>query len=302
MDGILVIDKPAGPTSHDVVDRVRRALGERRIGHAGTLDPLATGVLVLVVGRATRLARFLAAADKAYDAAIRLGIATDTYDASGQVIAGPAVPPGAEVAALPDQAAVARALAAFVGTYPQTPPAFSAKKVGGVRAYARARQGAPVEPKPAVVTAYEIALASVEGSLVRLRIRCSAGFYVRTLAHALGERLGVGAHLEALRRTDASGFDISQAATLASVEQEGAAASQRLVPLAAALPGVPAVALTHEGVRHAAHGRALAGLDFQPPPPAGPGPFRLLGPDGRLVAMARGGTAPGVLLPFVVMG
>jgi tRNA pseudouridine55 synthase len=305
MDGILIIDKPVGPTSHDVVARVRRALGEQRIGHAGTLDPQATGVLVLVVGRATRLARFFTGEDKSYDAAIRLGIATDTYDAAGRVVAvSPAVPgPGAGAGVvLPDREAVSKALAAFVGTYPQTPPAFSAKKVAGVRAYARARQGAPVEPKPAVVSAHEIALESVEAGLVRLRIRCSAGFYVRSLAHALGERLGVGAHLEALRRTRAGSFDISQAASLEAVEQEGTAATRRLVPLAGALPDLPAATLTDDGVRRVRHGVTLAAADFPAPPPGGSGPVRLLGPDGRLVAIARAGAAPGVLHPFVVIG
>jgi tRNA pseudouridine55 synthase len=305
MDGILIIDKPAGPTSHDVVARVRRALGERRIGHGGTLDPLATGVLVLVVGRATRLARFFAGTDKTYDATIRLGVATDTYDAAGRVVRVSAAPPGygtAATAALPDREAVAQALASFVGTYAQTPPAFSAKKVDGVRAYTRARQGAPVEPKPAIVSAREIILESVEVSLVRLRVRCSAGFYVRTLAHALGERLGVGAHLEALRRTCAGGFDISQAVTLESVEREGTAAARRLVPLANALPDLPSVALTDAGVRRALHGMTLVGADFPATPPGGPGPLRLFSPDGRLVAIARAGGSPGVLHPFIVIG
>jgi tRNA pseudouridine55 synthase len=305
MDGILVIDKPAGPTSHDVVARVRRAIGERRIGHAGTLDPLATGVLLLVVGRATRLARFFAGADKTYDATVRLGVATDTYDAAGRVVAVSAAPVGSGAgvaAALPDREAVALALASFVGTYAQTPPTFSAKKVAGVRAYARARQGVPVEPKPAVVSAREITLESIEASLVRLRVRCSAGFYVRTLAHALGERLGVGAHLEALRRTHAGGFDLSQAVALEWVEREGAAAARCLVPLASALPDLPAVALTDTGVRRALHGMTLVGADFPAPPPGGSSPLRLFSPDGRLVAIARAGASPGILHPFIVIG
>jgi tRNA pseudouridine55 synthase len=197
---------------------------------------------------------------------------------------------------------VRQALSVFVGTYLQTPPAFSAKKVDGVRAYARARQGEPVEPKPALVSAHEITLDSVEGGLVRLRVRCSAGFYVRTLAHELGGRLGVGAHLEALRRTRSGGFGIGEAVALESVEQEGTAASRRLLPLANALPDLPAVLLTDEGVRHALHGLAVAGTDLQGPPPGGGGPVRLLAPGGRLVAIARPGPASGLLHPFVVMG
>ena len=306
MDGILVVDKPAGPTSHDVVDRVRRAIGVRRIGHTGTLDPFATGVLALVVGRATRLARFLTAADKAYDATIRLGIATDTYDLTGRA-AGPSpgspdggLPPGA---AFPDRATVEQALATFLGTYPQTPPPFSAKKIDGVRAYVRARQGTPVDPRAVVVSAHELALESAEGGVIRVRIRCSAGFYVRALAHALGERLGVGAHLEALRRTRSAGFGIDDAVSLDRVEREGAAASRLVLPLSGALPHLPAATLTESGARRAAHGMALSGNDFLvPPPPGEPGLVRLVGPDGRLVAVARPETASGTLHPFVVMG
>jgi tRNA pseudouridine55 synthase len=308
MDGILVVDKPAGPTSHDVVDRVRRAIGVRRIGHTGTLDPFATGVLPLVVGRATRLAQFFTATDKAYDATIRLGIATDTYDATGRA-SGPAAgrPDGAaaHATALPDRAAIEEGLAAFVGTYPQAPPAFSAKKVEGVRAYVRARQGLPVDPKPVVVSAYELALESADAGVIRVRVRCSAGFYVRTLAHELGERLGTGAHLEALRRTGSGGFDIGEAVALDCIEREGPAAARRLLPLSGALPHLRAVALTESGVRRALHGMPLSGNDFlapAPPPAGAPESVRLLGPDGRLVAIARATGAAGVLHPFVVIG
>jgi tRNA pseudouridine55 synthase len=307
-DGILVVDKPAGPTSHDVVDRVRRAIGVRRIGHTGTLDPFATGVLPLVVGRATRLAQFLTATDKAYDATIRLGIATDTYDITGRLAGAAAGEPEAvraPGAALPDRAAVEQALAAFVGTYSQAPPPFSAKKIDGVRAYVRARQGMPVDPKPVVVSAYELALESAEAGVIRVRIRCSAGFYVRALAHALGERLGIGAHLEALRRTGSGGFDIGQAIALECLEREGPAAARRLLPLSGALPHLPAVTLTESGVRHAIHGMALSGNDFLAPAApswAAPGPVRLVGPDGRLVAIAKRSGAADVLHPFVVIG
>jgi tRNA pseudouridine55 synthase len=305
MDGILIVDKPAGPTSHDVVDRVRRAIGVRQIGHTGTLDPFATGVLVLVVGRATRLAQFLTAADKTYDATIRLGISTDTYDATGRVAAvGPSGLDGGTPTdtALPDRAAIEKALSTFVGTYPQAPPPFSAKKVDGIRAYVRARQGTPVKLKPVIVSAYELVLESVEAGLVRLRIRCSAGFYVRALAHALGEHLGVGARVEALRRIATGGFGISQAVALDRIEQEGPAASLHLLPIAEALPGLPAVTLTGPGVSRAIHGVALSGTDFLMPPPEDEGPVRLVGPDGQLVAIARRVAGSGALHPFVVMG
>ena len=203
MDGLLVIDKPSGPTSHEVVARVRRALGERRIGHTGTLDPAATGVLPLVLGRATRLARFLSASDKSYEAVVRLGVATDTYDGAGTP-AGPSYQ-----GALPSREAIDRALDAFRGTFLQQPPAYSAKKIDGRRSYSLARAaarsagdgiersstGAGALPTPVSVTTHSIVLVSVEGDRVTLNVSCSAGFYVRALAHDLGVRLGIGAHL-----------------------------------------------------------------------------------------------------------
>ncbi len=305
IDGILVVDKPAGPTSHDVVDRVRRAIGVKRIGHTGTLDPFATGVLPLVVGRATRLAQFLTATDKAYVAAIRLGTATDTYDATGRPV--PLVVPGAdaevhEPTILPGRPAVERALETFVGTYPQTPPPFSAKKIDGVRAYVRAREGEPAAMKAVTVSVHALTLDACEGDLVRISIRCSAGFYVRSLAHALGERLGSGAHLESLRRTASGGFGLEEAVPLATIEEEGRAALSRLLPLSSSLTHLPAATLTGPGAGRAGHGRLLTAGDFAAPPPPGPGPIRLLGPDGRLVAIARSGEATGSLHPFVVMG
>ena len=306
MDGILVVDKPAGPTSHDVVDRVRRAIGIRRVGHTGTLDPLATGVLPLVVGRATRLAQFLTATDKTYEAAIRLGVATDTYDSTGRMTGPRAHAPGGTPpasGAVVDRAALESALMGFVGTYRQAPPPFSAKKVDGVRAYERARQGAPVEPAAVDVTVRALAIESFDGSLVKIRVTCGPGFYVRALAHALGERLGVGAHLEALRRTSSGGFDEHQAVRLDTIEQEGASALRRLLAPADGLLHLPVVTLTAEGVRRAGHGAVLAAGDLvEPAGPLAPGPVRLVGPDGRLVAVARAGPDSGSLHPFVVMG
>jgi tRNA pseudouridine55 synthase len=307
MDGILVVDKPAGPTSHDVVDRVRRATGIRRIGHTGTLDPFATGVLPLVVGRATRLAQFLSATEKSYDATIRLGYATDTYDVTGQVVET-GNPPGvggkpAAGSTLPDREAIARALATFVGCYEQAPPPFSAKKVAGVRSYVRARHGELVQPKAVQVTVQDLELVAVDGDLVSIRLTCSPGFYVRALAHALGERLATGAHLQALRRTRSGGFDVDRAAPLEAIEREGLLALRRLVPLTGALPHLPAVMLTSAGIERAVHGRVLAAADLaEPPAPGQAGPVRLVSPDGTLVAIAGPGPAPGTLHPFVVMG
>jgi tRNA pseudouridine55 synthase len=252
MDGVLVIDKPAGPTSHDVVARVRRALGTTRIGHTGTLDPLATGVLPLVVGRATRLASLLSATEKEYDAAVRLGAATETYDAAGRD--GP-VPPAPEGI---DAERIDRTLEEFRGTYAQAPPPYSAKKIGGVRAYKLARRHAPVQPRAVMVTVTQLSLTSYHDGLARVRVRGTAGFYVRSLAHDLGVRLGCGAHLESLRRVRAGTFEEAATIALHMVEAEGRGASRWLIPLNQLLPQVPAAVLNERGVRRATHGNELA--------------------------------------------
>ncbi len=265
MDGALVIDKPSGPTSHDVVARVRRVLGERRIGHTGTLDPLASGLLLLVVGRATRLARFLSASDKSYDAEIRLGVATDTYDAQG------APTTALYVDSMPSRADVERGLDAFRGTFLQHPPAYSAKKIGGQRSYKLARAGraaaglptlpaGPVTPglpapAPVTVTAHAIDVVACDGDTVRLRVDCSSGFYIRSLAHDLGQRLGTGAHLTALRRTRSGGFTLASALTLETLDRTPSVVAGALIPLSDMLPNLTAVALTPEGVVRALHGR-----------------------------------------------
>lgn len=296
MDGLLLIDKPAGPTSHDAVARLRRTSGERRIGHTGTLDPLASGLLVLICGRATRLAAFLHGADKTYDATIRLGVATDTDDAEG-------APLGPEAAALPDDAAVDVALASFVGRFEQTPPQFSAKKIGGRKAYELAREDRPVTLAPVDVEVHALTRLGREGGLVRLRLTASSGFYVRALARDLGERLGCGGHLSALRRTRVGAFDIADAVALETAERLGRAIGERLIAPADALPDLPAVQLTSAGLTRAMHGNPLsphhlAGNWVPPPGPAGP--VRCLAEDGRLVALAH--PRGGALHPAVVLG
>jgi tRNA pseudouridine55 synthase len=310
MDGVLVIDKPCGPTSHDVVASVRRAIGIDRVGHTGTLDPMATGVLPLVIGRATRLARFLSAADKEYDAAIRLGDETDTDDACGR----PTDPADREVeAAEPGPKRppidVARAeldavLGSFVGTYEQTPPAFSAKKIQGVRAYALARRGEMVAPKAATVTVHRLALVSFDEGIVRVTLTCSPGFYVRALARDLGRRLRTGAHLSALRRVRSGAFDSQAAVPLASVERDGIDALQHLVPMHSLLGHLPALVLTGEGLRRAAHGHDVGPGDLahmEGLTLATTGPVRLLDEGGKLVAIAESGRVPGFLHPAVVV-
>lgn len=324
MDGLLVIDKPSGPTSHDVVARLRRATGERRIGHTGTLDPAASGVLPLVLGRATRLARFLSSNDKSYDAVVQLGVATDTYDAAG-VAAGPLYD-----GPWPSAREIDHALEPFRGTFLQQPPSYSAKKIDGKRSYnlARARshaRSAPLAaffapparssslPAPVAVTAHAIDTVSCSGGGVTLRIDCSAGFYVRSLAHDLGERLGIGAHLAALRRTRSGDQTLANALTLDVVEREPARATEALVPLGLMLPNVPAVVLTMDGVQRAEHGRDLGPHDFEDAEKGGrhfsgrpldkqPYLFvRLLDSNGELVGIGEPSPTPGLLHPTVVL-
>jgi tRNA pseudouridine55 synthase len=213
MNGLLVLDKPAGMTSHDVVEVVRRATGERSIGHLGTLDPMATGVLPLLLGKYTRLAQFFGTAEKSYEGTIRFGFATDTFDAEGAAV-GEARPLGLSLTELRDLAA------RFRGEIMQTPPVFSAKKIGGVPAHKLARAGKPVEVKPARIMIHHFDLLSLDTSddpndrRARFEIKVSAGGYVRSVAHELGQVAGCGAHLAELRRTQAGVFTLAQAITL----------------------------------------------------------------------------------------
>jgi tRNA pseudouridine55 synthase len=309
IDGVLVIDKPAGPTSHDVVARARRALHEKRIGHTGTLDPMATGVLPLVIGRATRLASLLSSTDKAYEAGVRLGSATRTYDAADRLAAGGAPP---EAPAL-EPAQIENALGGFRGTFQQMPPPYSAKKVGGVPAYKLARKQQPTTLSPVAVTVRELTLLGVEGGLVRLRLTSTAGFYVRSLAHDLGAALGCGAHLETLRRTRAGTFGLDRAVALDDLDRRPEEALRRIIPLADLLPDMPAVRLTARGAERVSHGNSVSVKDFGITGgalPSGetqsdslpvPGDrVRLLDAAGGLLAIADAGP-DGVLRPLIVL-
>ncbi len=215
-DGVVVLDKPTGPTSHDVVNVVRRVLRTRRVGHTGTLDPMATGVLPVCVGQATRLAQFYVESDKAYRAEARLGFATSTDDLSGEPM-GP--PCGTQVST----ESLREALLAFRGALDQVPPAFSAKRVDGVRAYERARSGEAVQVPTARVTVHSLELVSHEADRFVFDMVCSAGTYVRSVARDVGARLGVGAHLVALRRTQSGGFGLEEAVSLERLAAEGEA-------------------------------------------------------------------------------
>ena len=234
MDGVIVVDKAKGWTSHDVVGKMRRIAGTRRIGHLGTLDPMATGVLPLVVDRATRLAQFFVKNDKVYEGTVRFGQATDTYDAEGEPIGE-----AREFLATPES--IEPLLARFRGSFAQTPPPVSAKKVNGQPAYKLARKKIAVELAPVEVTVFELALLGCEGTDIHVRVHCSSGTYLRAIAHELGQAAGVGAHLCELRRTRAGDFSIDNARTLDQLQELSTAGrlDEAVLPGAQLLPEFP---------------------------------------------------------------
>lgn len=294
-DGVLVIDKPAGPTSFEVVQRVRRLLGEPSAGHTGTLDPAATGLLAVCVGEALKLQRWLAEGDKAYQAVVAFGAATETEDAEGPV-AERGDPSGL------DAARVAAALGGFVGEIEQTPPMYSAVRVKGRRLHEAARRGEEVARAPRRVRIHALELLELEPTRdglrrARLLVRCGKGTYVRTLAADLGRALGVPAHLSALRRTESGPFGIAAALALAEAEALAAgggpeALRARLVPPAEALPFMPAARLDAAQVADLGHGKAVALA-------APEGMVRALDAEGRLVAVCR--SDGGLLKPVRVL-
>ena len=297
MDGVLLIDKPAGPTSHDVVARLRSVTRERSIGHTGTLDPRATGLLPLVLGKATRLASLLTGSDKTYDAAVHLGFATETDDAEGRPLGEPRECPPAD--------AVRHALSGFVGAQLQVPPAHSAKKVGGHKAYDMARRDQALELAPVAVTVHAIDGVTLDDNLVSFTVCATAGFYVRALARDLGAALGCGGHLASLRRTAAGRFSLADALPLDEAERLGPDVAVRLIPAADAVGHLPAVTVNAAGLRRASHGNPLSPNHLEHPwiPAGGPGPgpdIRILDADGALVALAH--SRGGALHPAVVLG
>jgi tRNA pseudouridine55 synthase len=280
--GVLVVDKPAGPTSFDVVRQVRRARGTRRAGHGGTLDPMATGVLPICLGEATKLAQFLLDADKEYEATLCFGIETDTFDATGAVT-------DRRDATLLTAAAVEGALEPFRGPIRQVPPRYSALKLRGRPLYDYARAGEEVDPAPRTVVIHELTLVSwTDPAAVVLRLRCSKGTYVRSLAFDLGRVLGTGAHLTALRRTRSGPFRIDEAHPLAAIE------TAPLIGLSQALGHLPTVRAGGDAARCLEQGKRVpwssleAALDHAatPPLPRPQGRFQVLRPDGTLLAVA----------------
>ena len=261
MDGALIVDKPEGWTSHDVVNKVRRIARTKKVGHLGTLDPIATGVLPMVIGRATRLAQFYTRSDKIYEGVVRLGWSTDTYDRAGE-------PTSPKVEAAIGSAELERALESFTGEFWQTPPPVSAKKVDGKRAYELARASVAVELEPVAVRVYEMTVMSVDGPNVRLRVHCSGGTYMRSIANDLGQALGCGAHLHELRRTASGEFEIDQARTIEQLES--LAADERLVdafvPASQMLPGFPSVYVDDVTAAQIRHGRNFPASPFRSQP------------------------------------
>jgi tRNA pseudouridine55 synthase len=267
MEGILIIDKPAGPTSHDVIARVRRILHERRVGHTGTLDPFATGVLVVLVGKATRLAQFLTSADKEYEAVIRMGYATDTGDITGTQSKKPSETEKTRIACTEGEIEIA--LQSLCGEINQVPPMYSAKKSEGRKLYELARRGEEIERQPVKVQVYTFSPTKRGGQLLQdnadgtvdldVRVVCSAGTYIRTLAEDFGKLLGLGAHLAELRRTRAGDFLLKDASTLEQLKQivdEGSLETILLAP-DAALSRMPFVHLNASEAQRARHGMAI---------------------------------------------
>lgn len=301
--GLMVVDKPAGMTSHDVVERLRRSLHER-IGHAGTLDPQATGVLLLCIGSATRMARFLQRHDKVYEGIVKLGWATDTYDAAGEPVGEPVAVPEL------DRTRVQQVLKTFIGTLEQIPPVYSAKKVRGQPAYRRARRGEDVRLKSVTIKIYALDLLELGSDEVRIRVHCGAGTYVRTLAHDLGNALGCPAHLAALRRIRSGSFGLDEAVAWDEIEQETAdQLRRRVLPAADMVPSWATAVVAPEGAEAVANGGIVeTGWIIERYPGARQGVgsvaedgwVRLLDPTGRMIAA--GEMLPGGLVqPRIVL-
>ncbi|HZI93418.1 MAG TPA: tRNA pseudouridine(55) synthase TruB [Patescibacteria group bacterium] len=301
LEGLLVVDKPAGPTSHDIVDQVRRFTPGLRVGHTGTLDPFATGVLALCLGRATRLARFLTAARKTYEGAIRLGVTTDTYDIDGRVLTE-AAPPAIDAATLE------LAVRGLTGRLMQTPPRYSARKIKGRPMYRLAREGREVAPEPSPVIVYRFEITERSETMLRFVAETSPGTYVRSLAHDLGAALGCGGCLVELRRTASGSFEAAQAHAMPEILQRGRAGtlSEIIIPPERMDLGLPSVTVTTDGRTAMRSGRVLSAREFTVSGVAavGPGPVRVEDQEGNLLGVAlqtRDMAGAEVLQPDVVL-
>jgi tRNA pseudouridine55 synthase len=311
IDGILVIDKPRGKTSHDVVETVRRLVGFRQIGHLGTLDPLATGVLVLALGRATRLARFYGSRRKRYTCTVRFGFATDTYDADGEALSQDTAP-------AIDAEAIQALAERFVGKIQQTPPSFSAKKIHGRPAHELARKHKPVKLEPVEVEVNEFRLTSVEGFCARFTVECGSGTYIRSLAHDMGQLQGSGAHLAEITRTAVGEFTLDHAVNLADLIEDRKAGKfdGRVLGLENMLPDLPRVTvlpIVEKRVRHGAKfnvpiaqiqpGHSVAAQGAPAQLDSGewqPARLRVFNQEGHLIAIAEP-VVPRTYQPVVVL-
>ena len=308
MLGALIIDKPEGSTSHDVVARLRRATGTRRVGHAGTLDPFATGVLVCCIGRATRLVQFLVGLDKEYIGTVRLGYATDTQDGTGKQITPLRSSNELSLEEL------RRVLNQFAGPQLQTPPMFSAKKVAGERLYRAARAGREVEREPVSIVIHSMKLIEHEGPALNvnedgsrdfsIQVRCSSGTYVRTLAHDIGEQLGIGAHLVNLRRTEVGHFALADALTLDEVERMCPDDLRNaLINTSDMVSHLPAVLLDEERIKLLTNGRVFSLSEDEAEIAArGGSSLRLCDRAGALVAVGEYDPIVNLVRPRVVIG
>lgn len=293
MDGVIVVDKPEGWTSHDVVGKVRRIAKTKKVGHMGTLDPIATGVLPLVIGRATRLAQFYTRSDKVYEGVVRFGWSTTTYDRAGDPTS-----PKTEIAI--DAREIEPLLERFRGEFLQTPPQVSAKKVEGRRAYELARKSVVVEMEPVKIHVFELTNLGVNGADVVLRAHCSGGTYMRSIAHDLGQLMGCGAHLHELRRLSSGEFEIGQARTIAQLES--LAADERLldalVSAAQMLPGFPSVFVDDVTAAQIRNGRNFPAPPFRSQPASRY--VKAVTRQGELVAIGEA-VLPNLYHPMVVM-
>ncbi len=297
-DGVIVVNKPATWTSHDVVARMRGIAGTKRVGHLGTLDPIATGVLPIMIGQATRLARFLENSAKTYDAVVRFGFATSSYDRAGEP--GPVTPLGPEGALRLTPELLEQHLAPMRGTIDQVPPPVSAKKIGGVPAYKLARENKPVDLAPVRITIEELELQGFDHDRARIHVRCTTGTYIRSIAHEWGIALGCGAHIEELTRTTSGAFTIEQAWTLEALQalkDEGRLA-EAVLPLNTLPPTMPSVMVDEATVRMIRQGRDFHVSPFRQNP--GSEFIRALSPDGDLVAIGEA-VLPHMYHPTVVM-
>jgi len=292
MEGVVNINKSSSMTSHDVVQHVRRILKERRIGHTGTLDPLATGVLVLCIGQATRIAQYLEAGEKEYEAVMRLGITTDTLDSDGRILEIKSSP-------VPERDSIVSLMRLFTGTIMQRPPAFSAVKITGIPSYKLARQGKTEPNKPRAVTIKALELKAYEYPFVSITVTCSKGVYIRSLCADLGDALGTGAHITKLRRTRSGRFSIANAVTLEDLSGmvEAGTEAQAVATIADALEDVPQILLAEAESARVTHGSKVSCPD-EPGTGGRSGLVRLHDPLGRLLALAR--LEGGIIRPELV--